>query len=439
VYVAVMLVLFAMSLSIFSLNIICQLSEKYGCATYSEVMEKTLGRRAKQAATYCLVVILFLVIIAYLILLRDVASELFEYFTPDNYEVTVLMKNMILTTLAVLAYPMMTADSLHALRHASLLGATCILMLLGCLCLKAYQHHQEQAEAGLSVPLKYTPTSITDVLTALPITFIGFLCHFNVNGVFCDLSSPQDIKCVVRSTVSGTAVVFLLFGFAGYVFAGADTADNVLKNISSRDPLLMFARVGLSITLMSQLPIMVIPCRKTVYPLLWPETNQVAVTQRRRAESHDVLVRRMSSPHDKEVMLRDRGRATSFTHHPLDYFSSPAAPSTRPQVVEVEQGFGVQLDASTVRYGLTLLILALTLMVSQSLPGVSVVWTVAGSTLTIIICYLLPAAAYLAAWRQLGPERELCADVVGCYAMFGVGILFMLVCTPQALHNAFAS
>lgn len=107
-----------MSLSIFSLHIITQLSQKLGCSTYGEVMEKTLGRRAKQTATYCVVLMLFLVIIAYLILLRDVASELVEYFTPASVLLTPLQKNLILTTLAILAFPLMTADSLHGMAEA---------------------------------------------------------------------------------------------------------------------------------------------------------------------------------------------------------------------------------------------------------------------------------------------------------------------------------
>eukprot|EP00603_Paraphysomonas_imperforata_P004921 CAMPEP_0114420058 /NCGR_PEP_ID=MMETSP0103-20121206/4358_1 /TAXON_ID=37642 ORGANISM="Paraphysomonas imperforata, Strain PA2" /NCGR_SAMPLE_ID=MMETSP0103 /ASSEMBLY_ACC=CAM_ASM_000201 /LENGTH=407 /DNA_ID=CAMNT_0001588519 /DNA_START=1 /DNA_END=1225 /DNA_ORIENTATION=+ len=400
-------------------------------------MEKTLGRRAKQTATYCLVVILFLVIVAYLILLRDVASELFEYFTPDDYEVTVLTKNMILTSLAVLAFPLMTADSLHALRYASYLGATCILLLLGCLCMKA---HQQQA-AGLTSPLKYTPTSVSDVLTALPITFIGFLCHFNVNSIFCDLTDPRDIKCVVRSTVSGVAAVFLLFGFAGYVFAGAATADNVLKNFSAKDPVLMLARVGLSVTLMSQLPIMVIPCRKTVYPLLWPETNQLAVTQRRRAMSHDVLVRRLSSPRDQDH-TKDalRGRASKQLYPASAGLLLVARRAQLALVLATAGGGGAGLRGAAGWLNCAIRTHSDDLGAHAAHRAVAS-WRVrgvdsGGSTLTIIICFLLPGAAYLTTWRQLGDDRQLSVEVVGCCAMLGLGLLFMLLCTPQALHNA---
>lgn len=108
-------------------------------------------------------------------------------------------------------------------------------------------------------------------------------------------------------------------------------------------------------------------------------------------------------------------------------------------LVEVEQGMGVSLDASSVRLGLTLVIISLTLIVSQSLPGVAVVWTVAGSTLTIVICYLLPALAYLSVWRGLGAHREVDWEVLGCGGLVVVGALFMLLCTPQALQNAFSS
>lgn len=420
IFGAVLLILFSMTVSIFSLELLCQMSKKLGCSSYSEVIERTLGRQAKQTATYCLVVILFLAIIAYLVLLRDVASELFMYFTPATYELTSQMENMIITSLVVMAYPLMTANSLHALRHTSYCGTSCIILLLGCLCCKAIG---KVAEFGIPAELIYVPATLSDFLTALPITLIAYLCHFNVNGVYCDLQKPEEINFVIRTAVSGASIVFILFGMAGYIFAGGETADNILKNFSPRDPLLMVARLGLSITLMTQLPMMIIPCRKTIYPLLWPETNKVEATVKRRAshQSDAHLAKILSSP-DHQPHVR------SFS---MDMTPGP--------VLEVEEGYGVKLDGDAIRYGLTLLLISVLLMISQSVPGVFVVWTVAGSTLTIIICHLLPSAAYITAWKSLGPSRSADSDVLACYVLFGVGIAAMMVCTPQAVCNAFTS
>lgn len=247
---------------------------------------------------------LILIIIAYLILLRDVSSELLEYFTPDHFVVTPMTKNVLLTSLTVVAFPLMTADSLHALRYTSYCSATCMLLLLGCLCQKAFVHSSQPSGRDLL----YFPTSTADLLTALPITFIGFFGHFNINGIFCDLAKPTDITRVIYTTVLTSAFVFVLFGTAGYVFARADTADNILKNFSPKDPVLMAARVGLTITLMTQLPIVVIPCRKAVYPLLWPETNRVEATTRRRAQSYDgVMGGHLSSPFQPQLLVSGGG------------------------------------------------------------------------------------------------------------------------------------
>lgn len=260
VVTATTLLLLTASLTIFSLHIICTLSEKYGCSTYSEVIERTLGRRAKLTATYCLVLTLLLAIIAYLVLLRDVASEVFEYFMPLHYSLTPhpLVENTIITSLVVLVYPLMTADSLHALRYSSYCGTTCIVLLLVCMCSKALYRVSDE---GMPSEVVYYYTTPSDILTALPITFIAYMCHFNINAVYCDLKRPQDIQCVVSSAVSSAAVFFIVFGVAGYVCASGATADNILKNFDSRDPVVMVARMGLTVTLMSQLPMMVVPCR----------------------------------------------------------------------------------------------------------------------------------------------------------------------------------
>ena len=443
VLVSVCLVGFSMSLSIFSLTIICELSEKLGCSSYSEVMEKALGEKARSAATYCLVVMLFFVVIAYLILLRDVASELFEYFTPDSIQTTVLMKNTILTTLTALAYPLMTARSLHALRYASYCGTSCILFLLFCLVYRTI-HNSDASPESASESEKsgamagMLPGDIHDVLTALPITFIGFLCHFNVNGVFSDLERPKEIYKVIRRAVGSTAFVFLLFGISGFYFAGPSTADNILKNFSSKDPILLAARCGLTVTLLSQLPIIVIPFRKTLYPLLWPETNRVEATQLRRVQSFNAVVRRRSSPRDHSHQDA-RQRTSSLSGHHIDYFSTEEeACRGEKLLMEIEQGFGVSLDAAGVRYGLTLLIATVTLMVAQCVPGVSIVWAIVGSTLTVVICYLLPSAAYISVWRSLGRNKTVDVYVICCHVLFVIGIVFMVVCTPQAVLNAFS-
>lgn len=154
----------------------------------------------------------------------------------------------------------------------------------------------------------------------------------------------------------------------------------------------------------------------------------------------------MSSPEDQDDTTHPHTHAHMHMHtsetviyHPVEFFaplrtlSMDAMPGP---VVEVEQGFGIKLDGDAVRYGLTLLIITTALVISQSVPGVFVVWTMAGSTLTVVICYLLPAAAYITAWKKLGRDKVVDGELIGCYVMFSVGVMLMLICTPQAICNA---
>jgi amino acid permease len=117
---------------------------------------------------------------------KDISQDIWHYFFPllDAPVYTIL------ACIAVVSLPLTTQDTLHALRFSCYVGFASICMVLGCLVYKAATHSWKYPErlAGL----RLGPESYLDVLTALPIVKLCFLCQFNMLGVYGNLRDPTD-------------------------------------------------------------------------------------------------------------------------------------------------------------------------------------------------------------------------------------------------------
>lgn len=431
--IATLVVIISMICTMFSMRILCILARKLGCATYSDVMEKTLGNVGKRITTALLFGMLFLVIIAFLILMKDIAADIVQFFTPPSFPLTERMKNLITIVLTAICFPLMTADHLHSLRYVSYAGTVCVLILLYSISSEAFAaykggvFHEEL--------IRFGPSNLSDIFIGLPIIFISFLCQFNILGVYSDLDNPTDnrMKSVIDISMTVAAVIFTSFGLVGYLFASDHTQDNILKNFSPRNPSLLVARIGLTLTLLCQLPMVVLPCRKAFYPLVWPTLN-TAENHSQHRDGRVVELPHPSSFYGEEDNLI---RSSSLVTRERCYSASSGIEGPVAVYVPVDEGYDIVVTQSSSRYLLTFGLVILALFLSQAVPGVSTVWSIAGSTLSIIIAFLLPSYAYISLWRQLGPIRDADMYIFGAYSLFGLSIFLIIVCTFQTMLKIF--
>ena len=230
------------------------------------------------------------------------------------------------------------------------------------------------------------PKRLSDVLVGLPIIMVCFLCQFNVLGVYAQMTdpSPEGTYYVMSRALLSAAVLFFCFGVAGYLFAYDQTSDNILNNFMSNEPGigLLIARVGLMVTLMCQLPMIMLPCRASLFSLLWPE----------QADS---------------VRGED------------DFYVT----------------CGLPVKETYMRWGATYVLLCGSLVVAVNVRSVASIWSIVGSTIALTIAFLLPAAAYVSVWRQLGEDRRVDRMVVGAHALLCVSVVLIVVCTYQVLFG----
>jgi sodium-coupled neutral amino acid transporter 6 len=491
-FIGTLLMLFSMIVNNNSLKILCLLNRTYGCNSYSEIMEKAFGSKGKKASSALVFGILTLVIIAFLVLLRDIAASIVEYFSPTDFILTVNQKNLLVTILVGTCYPVMVADQLYSLRFISYMGTICVIFLLFILFYKAIIYNfftLHSNTSNTSDRVRLGPNDWNDLLTAIPITLISYFCHCSVITVYSELQRPTDERMnrIIDYLLYISSTIYIAFGLCGYFFAYDNTDDNILDNFSSHDISLVIARFGLLLTLLCQLPMIVVPCRKTFYPLFYSELNTIT---RKRTSSGNSLCSSNSNNslnqvnyHSISTLIPSQHRNnSSYNQINNNIFTSlqqnnilsfdtinnnnntPKSDTTDiemtdiitpiethnefsidelnisntsnnnvEEVLFVDEGFEVSVTNSTSRYIITFLIIIFTLMISENVPGVSTIWTIAGSSLCILVAFFLPYLAYIYLYTdELGSKYDL---YIAYMYVIGSAALIIL-CTHQAIDKA---
>jgi len=397
------------AVTVLSLRLLCKLTVKTGSKCYADVVRKTLGANFPELTDLVMFLLLYLVLIAFMCLLSDIGGDVAEYLyygkmadvgagvglntinsgltrgrlsTANGFSVQT--RHHIASAVVLLfIYPLMTTESLHSLRHVSFIGITSILSLLVVLLKKCITVNLANPELAAQAVTK--PASTQDFLTALPIVLIAFFVQFNVIDVYSNLKKPsqKNMDSVIGWTIGISAAVFAAFGLAGYFYAYGATEDNVLKNFSTRDPDLIYARVGLIITLICQTPMVGLPCRNNLILVI---SHIQRLVEGRRSRSKSII------SIEKEMEMA--------AGTPRERTESSYQADINMREVKVT-------DSHLHRYGIPLGIVLSCLFMSQILPGVGVVWSVAGSSVSILLAFLLPSLAYIQLWKKTNrPSRR---------------------------------
>ena len=409
---------FSVQISLFSLNLLCTLGRKLGCETYSDVVRKTMGRPYAEVLDCISFGMLFLVIVAFFILIKDISGDIFEFvFFQDSLEhLSPGARSWTLYLITACMFPLMIAKSLHALRHISYVGTFSVLLLLVVILLKAVKANTERAVGGdqsASVARMWA-LHLTDVLAALPIILIAFLCQFNVVGVYAKLVEPTGAHMhqVLCYTIYSSGLIYLTFGIGGYFIAFDQTRDNILNNFSSRDPSLVVARLGLVLTLMCQTPMVVVPCVDSLLKLV--DNARTCWKLHTWGLRYHYILYSDNGNEDQIVAESDieeedmRGARHSSEHQPRANRSI-----------------------------LTLLLVLLCLFLSENVPGVSTIWTLAGSSLSIVLAFLFPSLAYIALFYRLDGSRRVDGSIIGAFGLLVISLFMILLCTAQTIASSF--
>ncbi|KAF1334983.1 Sodium-coupled neutral amino acid transporter, partial [Globisporangium splendens] len=402
----------------FSLYVIVSCSRRGGATTYEEIVRKALGPKAGLITVTLLVLLTFLTMVAYVILVKDLVGSLGEQFLFAR-AISVAEKNVLTLICMTLILPVLFTRSMDALRFTSMLSLMSVLLLATAITIRAVNslqsHEDATSSAPLStdqvadrtIPIKLFPTHWQDPVFAFPIISISFLCHFNVLPVYRELREPtrQRLKKIVSATMFSTWVFYMLVGTMGYLFAyqlPGGVRDDILNNFSGNDTLVNVGRLGLLLTIMMNMPLIMQPCRMNIVRLSKYVIGFVK----------SYTSRSSSSP--------------SSNGESIALLTTPTLPGavTPPAVPYVsETVFHVVLTVAIIGSVLALAIVT---------PGVAVVWNMVGSTVGILISYVLPCVSYI---RIRHSKRHSDKRKLAAWIILVVSSMMCVACTLQSISS----
>lgn len=381
----------------FSLYVIVSCSRRGGATTYEEIVRKALGPRAGLVTVTLLVLLTFLTMVAYVILMKDLVGSLGEQFLYAR-AISASEKNVLTVICLALVSPMLFARSMDALRYTSIFSLCAVFLLAIAISVRAIQSLDSTASSQ-DIPIKLFPTHWRDAVFAFPIISISFLCHFNVLPVYRELHKPtrHRLKKIVSATMFSTWAFYMVVATMGYLYAyklPGGVQDDILNNFRINDALMNVGRLGLLVTIMMNLPLIMQPCRMNTIRLGKYISGFVKTYGSRAAHGEDI--------------------ALLTTPTALPEAVTPAVPYVNQTVFHV---------------GLTVALICGVVALALVLPGVAVVWNMVGSTVGILISYVLPCVSYIII-RKSRPNSD--RRKITAWGILVVSSIMCVACSLQS-------
>jgi amino acid permease len=287
------------------------------------------------------------------------------------------------------------------------------------------------------------PRSMKDVLDVIPLFISCFVCHYNIPIVHNDFAhpTPERLRQWFTITIVGATLFYGIVGIAGSSFAtmcGSTTRivqGNVLLNFDPTDPLLLVGRLCLAITIALALPVLTIPARDIVLRYLQQQQQQQSSLSSLSALSMTSSTVRSNALSDNnndltEPLLQSsvvdnnediEGVDDEETIHASNVEQSDATTNTNDFLVGPNTHTNLVSNIATVMNGtstnqdvssssstssfLQRLLLSICILwsgtaIASTVSSIAVVWDLLGSSLSIILSYLIPAGCYLQLHRR---------------------------------------
>eukprot|EP00397_Hematodinium_sp_SG-2012_P002651 GEMP01002659.1.p1 GENE.GEMP01002659.1~~GEMP01002659.1.p1 ORF type:complete len:637 (+),score=118.15 GEMP01002659.1:196-2106(+) len=183
--------------------------------------------------------------------------------------------NKVTVGLAGLAmiFPMLLRESLHELRHASMLAGICLFVSIGIFSYTYLDLVNSGEFDPVHASMRYT-TDFVGFCSALGIAFMCFLCQFNILQVDSELKKPEQIYAIIHLTILGVAIpVNVFIGACGYFLFGSTVEGNVFDSMHSTVGNVAAGAVAL--TSLLKLPLIFKPFKDTLFAELGVKDQKI--------------------------------------------------------------------------------------------------------------------------------------------------------------------
>jgi len=349
--------------------------------------------------------LLYLAIIAYLILIRDLLPPVIEFVLKSS--LSVIQGRIALIVAVIMLFPLCMARSLQSLSFTSSISVMSMLMLSVVIAVRGSQ--SPNCNATYLRTNFWWPASEARLLSTSGIAVCSFCCVFNTLGVHSSLILPTRarVRTMLHAVMALCCVIYLAIALGGLCMAGTDVQGNILLNFDAYDPLATVGRCGLLTTVVLSFPLLVLPCRQVCQKIC----NMCSPFADDEEECDDPTV--AESP-DAQY-----SRLTSRT--PL------IAPRiTQPDIAAANQG-------ST--FWLTFLIVSSAVGLSMLISSVAVVWILLGGSVSVLLSLTMPSLFYLKIRWHKGFGLRHAASLF----LFIMSVVFIIANTTELILHFNAS
>ena len=247
----------------FSLYILIAAARRTGAARYGDVAEYAFGPRARLAVSFLTLSLTLMCIVAYSSLLKDMLGTFLELAGIVHEG----KRALLLGLLGVVAFPISLNRSLGGLSFVTPLSLASMVTLMLAVLLRGSSHAYTNWD---ELYWRLWPESSANVFRALPIFVLAYMAHFNALEMHSELVDPTRarLKRVIVITIAVSTSTYLLFGVAGYLWAGDGVQGDILNTFEAADPFIFVGRLGLSLAMLGNIPLMVLPARQIIVELL---------------------------------------------------------------------------------------------------------------------------------------------------------------------------
>lgn len=404
----------------FSIYILVSCSRRSGSKTYEQVAARAFGPLAKPVVQLMVFLLTVLILVAYTVLLKQLLSPLVDEYIFPHEDIGQFKKNLVAVACVLLISPACFQRSVTALSRFSFFSICSVLILAVIIFIRSFQRVDEwpSFDADAVNSIVWFNNDFEAVVKALPIFVCSYVCHFNVLPVHGELLRPtrRRLKRVVHCTVLCTSIFYFSVGLIGHFYCLAlaqPTEDNILNSFSKSDGLVNIGRASLFVSILVSVPLVTLPCREALRGLL-----RCCYAVARPGPGGDDEGENYKVPATAVVVFSDTEDELLIEAGELPLLAADNA-----QVAK-EKAQLPAMDAT--HFVLTIALLVTMTTLGVILSNVSVVWDVMGSTISIIIAFMLPTASYIRI-RTTRPNTD--RRKMTAWVLLGAATMVFVVCT----------
>lgn len=265
ILLGVMLLLFGMIMTIYSMRLLIYCGAEVGASTYSETCEKIVGKRLRFMFELCINIYCFGTLVAYFLIIYTYIPLIVEIFDITGFFAN-STRDLILFVW-VFVFPLCLLKNISALRYASLISVFAIGYVVFAIAFRTIQFYSTGDDSNTDVkPVISVFRLNADIFTSLSIVIFAFTCHVNAFSVYHELYNPTNRRMnkVISYTAGLEMFLYAFVAIFGYLHFGLDTESNILLNYSSDDVMMGVGRIMIILTLLLHCPLQVYPALKAV-------------------------------------------------------------------------------------------------------------------------------------------------------------------------------